>query len=87
MDKKNTFSLIEMHPTELAANRGKWEELLEKYKIHNIKEYFGCSFADWVALPNDLVNRQIDFALRWRGDDLRETANQNTALSNLLGGK
>lgn len=66
VDAKEPFSLIAMHSTEAAANKGKWDDLLEKYHTHQIKEYFNYTFTEWVNQPNDLVEKQINISIRWR---------------------
>lgn len=75
VDKKDPFSLIAMHPTEEAANNGKWIELLNRYRTHQIKEYFSFNFTEWVSQPNDLVEKQINLSILWREQELRKAEN------------
>lgn len=85
VDSKEPFSLIMMHQTEAAANQGKWEELLDRFKIHQIKEYFGFNFTEWVNQPNDLVEKQINASIRWREQELQLNQKTTTELEKGLG--
>lgn len=78
-DSKNPYSLIQMHPAEAAANKGKWDELLETYAVHSIGKYFHCSFDEWVKQPYDMVQKQIALALRLKEDELRDINSINAS--------
>lgn len=74
-----------MHPAESAANRGKWDELIESFKVHDIAKYMNMSFTDWVAQPADLVSKQIKAAIRWKEQELREVDSRVSQLVDITG--
>lgn len=83
--------MIEIHETELAANRGLLEELIEQFYRHEIKDRFGFNFTEWIQQPKDTIDRQIDAVLRWRGEEVKSAEKQTGAIENSmnkeLGGK
>ncbi|UKS72057.1 hypothetical protein MOA67_gp191 [Klebsiella phage KpLz-2_45] len=80
VDAKVPFSLIAMHEPEAAANKGKWDELLEKYHTHQIKDYFNFTFTDWVSQPNDMVEKQINTSIRWREREVNAKSEETKEL-------
>jgi len=85
LEAKETFSLIMMHPSEQAANNGKWDELIESFVVHDIGKYLHMSFMEWVHQPNDLVTKQIKAAIRWKQRELKDASNQLSSIVDLTG--
>lgn len=68
-ERANPFSLIEMHPSEAAANKGKYVELLEFYRLYEVGKELHLSFKDFINLDNDMINSIKECCARWRQED------------------
>jgi hypothetical protein len=55
---------MEMHKTEIAANRGMYEALVEKFRVYRMKELYGYNFSEFLQLPNDTAQMLIRDAIR-----------------------
>lgn len=63
-----------MHKTELAANRGMYEALIEKYRVYRIKELYGLSLTDFLMQPNDFVQTMIRDSIRTTSSEVKQDA-------------
>lgn len=63
-----------MHKTELAANRGMYEALLEKYLVYRVKELYGYSFSEFLQCPNDFVQMLIRSSIRTTSSETKQDA-------------
>lgn len=65
---------MEMHKTEIAANRGMYEALVEKYKVYRIKDLFDLSVTEFINCPNDFVQTLIRSSIQTSSAESKQDA-------------
>ncbi|UQT03163.1 hypothetical protein TOTORO_03000 [Serratia phage vB_SmaS-Totoro] len=68
-DRSNPYSIIEMHRVEAAANKGKYVELLEFFRLHEVGKELNMSFAEFINMDNDIIEMVKLCCTRWRSED------------------
>ncbi|ATA65341.1 hypothetical protein CPT_Moabite_099 [Serratia phage Moabite] len=68
-DKATPYSIIEMNQVEAAANKGKFVELLEFFRLHEVGKELNMSFTEFINLDNDIIETIKLCCTRWRSED------------------